>query len=79
MAVYLLRRLVGLVVVLLAMTFIVFCLQSVVPGAPARAIAGPAAPAELVPDWTPGRFERPKSDSTLWIAAMIEKPRGPRL
>lgn len=48
MAVYLLRRLVGLVVVLLAMTFIVFCLQSVVPGDPARAIAGPAAPAEAL-------------------------------
>jgi peptide/nickel transport system permease protein/dipeptide transport system permease protein len=45
---YLLRRLAGLVVVLLSMTFIVFCLQSIVPADPARALAGPTAPAETV-------------------------------
>ena len=45
---YLLRRVASLVVVLLAMSFIVFCLQSIVPADPARAIAGPTAPAETV-------------------------------
>jgi peptide/nickel transport system permease protein/dipeptide transport system permease protein len=48
MAFFLLRRLAGLCVVLLAMSFIVFCLQSIVPADPARALAGPAAPAETV-------------------------------
>jgi peptide/nickel transport system permease protein/dipeptide transport system permease protein len=48
MTLYLARRFVGLVVVLLAMSFIVFCLQSIVPADPARAIAGPAAPIETV-------------------------------
>jgi peptide/nickel transport system permease protein/dipeptide transport system permease protein len=48
MVFYLFRRIVGLVVVLLAMTFIVFCLQSIVPADPARAIAGPAAPIATV-------------------------------
>lgn len=42
---YLARRVAGLVAVLLALSFIVFCLQSVVPADPARAIAGPIAPA----------------------------------
>lgn len=48
MALYLVRRLIGFVVVLLAMSFLVFCLQSIIPADPARAIAGPAAPAETV-------------------------------
>lgn len=45
---YLARRSVSLVVVLLAMSFIVFCLQSIIPADPARAIAGPTAPAATV-------------------------------
>jgi ABC-type dipeptide/oligopeptide/nickel transport system permease component len=48
MIVYLLRRLAGLAVVLLTMSFIVFCLQSIVPADPARAVAGPTAPAATV-------------------------------
>ena len=44
MLAYLIRRLAGLVVVLLAMSFAVFCLQSVIPADPARAIAGPLTP-----------------------------------
>jgi len=45
---YLLRRAVSLVAVLLVMSFIVFCLQSIIPADPARAIAGPTAPAATV-------------------------------
>jgi peptide/nickel transport system permease protein/dipeptide transport system permease protein len=45
---YLLKRIAGLIVVLLAMSFIVFCLQSIIPGDPARAIAGPTAPIATV-------------------------------
>lgn len=45
---YLVRRFAGLVTVLLAMSFVVFCLQSVIPVDPARAIAGPMAPAETI-------------------------------
>lgn len=48
MAFYLVRRMLGFAIVLLAMSFVVFCLQSIVPADPARAIAGPAAPAETV-------------------------------
>lgn len=45
---YLIRRALGFVVVLWVMTAIVFALQAVVPADPARALAGPAAPAETV-------------------------------
>jgi len=45
MLAYLARRITGLVVVLLAMSFIVFCLQSLIPADPARSMAGPLAPA----------------------------------
>ncbi|BCP55572.1 peptide ABC transporter permease [Kaistia sp. 32K] len=45
---YLAKRIAGLVIVLLAMSFIVFCLQSVIPADPARAIAGPSAPVSTV-------------------------------
>lgn len=45
---YLLRRSAGLVVVLVVMSFIVFCLQSIIPTDPARALAGPTAPVETV-------------------------------
>jgi peptide/nickel transport system permease protein/dipeptide transport system permease protein len=45
---FVLVRLTGLVVVLLAMTALVFLLRQVVPGDPARAAAGPNAPAEVV-------------------------------
>lgn len=45
---YLMRRVAGLALVLLAMSFIVFCLQSLIPADPARAMAGPMAPAETV-------------------------------
>ncbi|GHA13908.1 peptide ABC transporter permease [Devosia pacifica] len=48
MAVYLLKRLLGLVVVLMVMSFIVFCLQSIIPADPARAMAGPSAPEETI-------------------------------
>jgi ABC-type dipeptide/oligopeptide/nickel transport system permease component len=44
MLAYLFRRIAGLVVVLLAMSFAVFCLQSIIPADPARAIAGPLTP-----------------------------------
>jgi peptide/nickel transport system permease protein/dipeptide transport system permease protein len=44
---YLARRIAGLIAVLLAMSFLVFCLQSLIPADPARA-AGPLAPAETV-------------------------------
>lgn len=45
---YLLKRIAGAVGTLVAMSFIVFCLQGVVPADPARAIAGPIAPAATV-------------------------------
>ncbi len=41
---YLGRKIAGGILTLMAMTFLVFCLQSVVPADPARLIAGPAAP-----------------------------------
>lgn len=44
MLAYVLRRALGLVAVLLAMSFAVFCLQSVIPADPARAMAGPLTP-----------------------------------
>jgi peptide/nickel transport system permease protein/dipeptide transport system permease protein len=48
MPTYLLRHVSGLIVVLLTMSFVVFCLENVIPADPARAIAGPAAPAATV-------------------------------
>ena len=48
MLAYLVRRLAGFVVVLLTMSFIVFCLQSVIPADPARSVAGPSAPVATV-------------------------------
>jgi peptide/nickel transport system permease protein/dipeptide transport system permease protein len=39
---------VGLLAVLLAMTFIIFVLQQIIPNDPARAITGPNAPREMV-------------------------------
>ncbi|MEO5805449.1 ABC transporter permease [Devosia sp.] len=45
---YLGKRLIGLVAVLLVMSFIVFCLQSIIPVDPARAMAGPTAPLATV-------------------------------
>ena len=48
MLAYLTKSIVGAVVVLLVMSFIVFCLQSIIPADPARAIAGPSAPPETV-------------------------------
>lgn len=48
MVFYLMRRGLSLVAVLLVMSFIVFCLQSVIPADPARAIAGPTAPKATV-------------------------------
>jgi len=45
---YLARRIGGLVLVLVVMSFIVFCLQSIIPANPARALAGPSAPQETV-------------------------------
>lgn len=45
---YLLRRMAGLAIVLVTMSFIVFCLQSVIPSDPARAVAGPMAPTATV-------------------------------
>lgn len=48
MCLYLLKHLAGLVVVLLVMSFFVFCLQSIIPSDPARAVAGPAAPTAVV-------------------------------
>src|SRR6185436_2155697 len=48
MPLYLAKRIAGLVVVLLLMSFIVFCLQSIIPADPARAIAGPTAPTTTV-------------------------------
>jgi ABC-type dipeptide/oligopeptide/nickel transport system permease component len=40
---YLAKRFVSLIIVLLMMSFIVFCLQSIIPADPARAMAGPTA------------------------------------
>src|SRR5262245_16354300 len=48
MLAYLAKSIVGAVVVLLVMSFIVFGLQSIIPADPARAMAGPNAPAETV-------------------------------
>lgn len=48
MARFLLRRILGLLGVLLVMSLIVFVLQSVVPSDPARSLAGPNAPTEVV-------------------------------
>lgn len=48
MLAYLMSRLAGFIGVLLAMSFIVFCLQSVIPADPARALAGPSAPAATI-------------------------------
>lgn len=48
MRLYVLKHLAGLVVVLLAMSFFVFCLQSIIPADPARAVAGPTAPTATV-------------------------------
>src|SRR5262245_59388512 len=45
---YLVRRIGGLVIVLLAMSFIVFSLQSIIPSDPALAVAGPMAPTATV-------------------------------
>lgn len=45
---FLAKRLSGLVLVLLVMSFIVFCLQNVIPADPARARAGPTAPQATV-------------------------------
>ncbi|ROT97699.1 ABC transporter permease [Histidinibacterium lentulum] len=45
---YLLRRALGFVLVLWMVTVIVFALQAIIPADPARAITGPAAPAETV-------------------------------
>lgn len=45
---FIVNRLVGLVVVLVAMTAVVFALQQLVPADPARAAVGPNAPAEAV-------------------------------
>jgi peptide/nickel transport system permease protein/dipeptide transport system permease protein len=42
------RHLSGVLAVLLAMSFVVFCLQSIIPADPVRAIAGPTAPAATV-------------------------------
>ena len=48
MARFLVRRLVGLLTVLFVMSLIVFVLQSVIPADPARALAGPNAPGEVI-------------------------------
>jgi peptide/nickel transport system permease protein/dipeptide transport system permease protein len=45
---YLIKRAAGAVITLMAMSFIVFCLQSIIPADPVRAIAGPTAPAATV-------------------------------
>jgi peptide/nickel transport system permease protein/dipeptide transport system permease protein len=48
MIVYLLKRAVGLVTVLLVLSLIVFSLQSIIPADPARALAGPMAPTATI-------------------------------
>ena len=40
---YLLKRLSGLIVVLVVMSFIVFCLQAIIPTDPARALGAATA------------------------------------
>ncbi len=45
---FFLRRMVGLIAVLGIMSLIVFVLQSIIPADPARALAGPNAPAAVV-------------------------------
>ena len=45
---FLFRRMVGLVVVLVVMSLIIFVLQSIIPADPARALAGPNAPDAVV-------------------------------
>lgn len=50
MLVYLLKRIAGAVAMLIVMSFIIFCLQNLIPADPARALAGPFAPAETL-DW----------------------------
>ena len=45
---FIILRMVGLIVVLVAMTLIIFILQQIIPNDPARAITGPNAPRELV-------------------------------
>lgn len=45
---YLGRKIAGGILTLMAMTFFVFCLQSVVPADPARLIAGPTAPPSTI-------------------------------
>src|SRR5437899_717756 len=45
---FILWRLAGMVAVLVAMTFLVFLLQQVVPSDPARAAVGPSAPQSVV-------------------------------
>lgn len=42
------RHICGLLAVLLVMSFFAFCLQSIIPADPARAVAGPSAPKETV-------------------------------
>ncbi|OGA75687.1 MAG: hypothetical protein A3G27_04825 [Betaproteobacteria bacterium RIFCSPLOWO2_12_FULL_66_14] len=51
MALYILRRLVGLAVVLVGMSFVVFLVTRTLPGDPARAALGDDAPAERVADY----------------------------
>ncbi|MEI9432145.1 ABC transporter permease [Mesorhizobium sp. Cs1299R1N3] len=48
MLTYLIKRIAGAAVVLLVMSFIVFCLQSIIPADPVRAVAGPSAPPETI-------------------------------
>ena len=48
MLAYLAKRLGGLILVLVVMSFIVFCLQAIIPADPARALAGPSAPVETI-------------------------------
>src|SRR4051812_8374404 len=48
MLAYVAKSIAGAVVVLLVMSFIVFCLQSIVPADPARMMSGPTAPPETV-------------------------------
>src|SRR3990167_3740520 len=51
MALYILRRLVGLAVVLVGMSFVVFLVTRTLPGDPARAALGDDAPAERVAEY----------------------------
>ena len=45
---FLIRRFAGLIGVLVVMSLIIFVLQSIIPADPARSVAGPNAPAEVV-------------------------------